>query len=73
MGPAFAAPVAPKAITDRAKAEAIAVIEIIFISRSPLIGISTLNMGIGGYEIDYIKSHRGYLDWTNDDAPAHFI
>jgi hypothetical protein len=73
MGPAFAVSVAPKAITDRAKTEAIAVIEIIFMSRSPLTGMSTLNMRIGGYEIDYIKSHCGYRDWTNDDALAHFI
>jgi hypothetical protein len=73
MGPAFAAPVAPKAAADRAITEAIAVIEIIFMSRPPLTGMSTLDMGIGGNEIDYIKSHHGYLDWTNDDAPAHFI
>jgi hypothetical protein len=68
MGPAFAVSVAPKAITDRAKTEAIAVIEIILLT-----GMSTLNMRIGGYEIDYIKSHCGYRDWTNDDALAHFI
>jgi len=59
IGPAFAVPVAPEAITDRAITEAIAVIEIIFMSRSPLTGMSTLNMESGECGIDYKESHLG--------------
>jgi hypothetical protein len=50
MGPAFAAPVAPNAIAVRAITEAIAVIEIIFISRSALTWMPTLKMEIGDRE-----------------------
>jgi hypothetical protein len=52
MGPAFATPGPSKATTDRATTEAIAIIEIIFISRSPLIWMPTLNMEIGDRESD---------------------
>ena len=57
MGPAFATPVAPNAIADRAIAEAIVVIEIIFISRSPLTWMPTINMEIGDRGSDYKESN----------------
>ena len=59
MGPAFAAPVAPKAIADRARTEAIAVIEIIFMLSSPLTWMPTLNMEIGDRRGDYKESNLG--------------
>ena len=43
MGPAFAGSVVPKAIADSAITEAIAVIEIIFMSRSPWTSMPTLS------------------------------
>jgi hypothetical protein len=43
MGPAFAGSVVLKAIADRAITEAIAVIEIIFMSRSPWTSMPTLS------------------------------
>jgi hypothetical protein len=52
MGPAFAVPVAPKATTVRAITDAIAIIEIIFISRSPLTWMPTLKMEISDRESD---------------------
>jgi hypothetical protein len=72
MGPAFAVPVAPKAMIDKAIIEATAVIEIIFTSISPLTGMSTLNMEIGGREIDYRKIHFGHPIATNRGVPAHW-
>lgn len=59
MGPAFAAPVAPKAIADRAITEAIAVIEIIFMLNFPLTWMPTLNMEIGDRRGDYKESNLG--------------
>jgi hypothetical protein len=44
MGPAFAGSVVPKAIADKAITEAIAVIEIIFMSRFPLTWMPSLNL-----------------------------
>jgi hypothetical protein len=68
MGPAFATPVAPKAIADRAITEAIVVVELIFISRSPLTWMPTLNMEIGDRGSDYKECNFRYLTRTNGGA-----
>jgi len=53
MGPAFADSVVLKAMAGSAITEAIAVIEIIFMSGSPLTWMPTLNMEIDDRESDY--------------------
>jgi hypothetical protein len=70
MGPAFAGSVVLKAIADRAITEAIAVIEIIFMSRSPWTWMPTLNMEIDDRESDYKESNLRSSTRTNGKAPA---
>lgn len=57
MGPAFAAPVAPKTVAARAITEAIVIVELIFISRFSLRWMPTLNMEIDDRGGDYRKIH----------------
>jgi len=65
MGPAFAGSVVPKAIADSAITEMIAVIEIIFMSGSPLTWMPTLNMEIDDRESDYKESNLRSSTGTN--------